>query len=885
MELGLLPADTTIPSGRKKKKARPSSSSSRHRDYGPRKRHKQQQQQQHSESNNNDDHDEDNDEDDREEEETSEADAAASLLFMGSGKSVSKPANASVVKTNLAQQKNSNDNNDDDDEKDEESEEEEEDDGPPLVPMDAETTLDVYSPILPAAVTRKEATLPSTVHWDPHSPNGRKIGWKVKIENTARRDAAAGWIDGRVVRYDPHTHKHKIEFSTTKITTASSDNINNKGKKKQHCWIWLRNEQHNIQLASRMVWAHVKGYAWWPGLVMESNADQAKTKEGYVLIEFFVTGEISCLRDTLESVRPFDPQVIDAVVAKHRKKRNQAAYQAAMDEYAAIQTTRNQAALYYAKAALDMACYYAPGKNVASSNNNNNISGPNGPALIGKRIQIFRPDIDYPYGDTVIGKVRQYSIVQKKWLISFELSEKQNNRTKYPPAWINVYSKEHVLKVLPPVAIAAAAVEAHKGGKASPFSGDAENQTNNCEELVPFLFGFEPLIASSKKEATIDNGSNDHLNATKEMLDLLNTRCKGCVEYLKTTSTTTASSAVDQIVTCDVCHGSFHLNCLDPPLTVEAWQRMWKAGPLSFTCVRCTPCRGCYNKDISFGSHSHPNPPPTLTLPNTDSIGSKLDLCSMCKVHYDADRFCSNCAHIWDDKKFAMIRRQMEHGSTNGRKRKGASSRDAIVVEDSGSQLVFGYFEGDEEWPLDTKFDPVAFDPETSEWGFTEDEMLVCDNCNVWVHAGCSGVTEDEYEVTSNGDHPIYSKEFLCRMCCRKRCTDLIEGMQYEDKKGLFAAPVSEKVVPNYLDLIKEPMDLKTMYERASVDEYINYVWVRELFELMVLNALTFNRYVSATAPMFHFLWCWLLGLLTSYLFNLSTRTFGARLSGFIMTQ
>jgi len=34
-------------------------------------------------------------------------------------------------------------------------------------------------------------------------------------------------------------------------------------------------------------------------------------------------------------------------------------------------------------------------------------------------------------------------------------------------------------------------------------------------------------------------------------------------------------------------------------------------------------------------------------------------------------------------------------------------------------------------------------------------------------------------------------------------------------------------------------------YKKAESEEYLNYGWVREMFELMVLNALTFNRYVS----------------------------------------
>ena len=58
----------------------------------------------------------------------------------------------------------------------------------------------------------------------------------------------------------------------------------------------------------------------------------------------------------------------------------------------------------------------------------------------------------------------------------------------------------------------------------------------------------------------------------------------------------------------------------------------------------------------------------------------------------------------------------------------------------------------------------------------------------------------------------------------------------------LFAEPVSEKVAPNYLDVIKKPMDLQTLLVRARNEEYRNYSWVREMFELMVLNALTFNR-------------------------------------------
>lgn len=49
-------------------------------------------------------------------------------------------------------------------------------------------------------------------------------------------------------------------------------------------------------------------------------------------------------------------------------------------------------------------------------------------------------------------------------------------------------------------------------------------------------------------------------------------------------------------------------------------------------------------------------------------------------------------------------------------------------------------------------------------------------------------------------------------------------------------------MAPTYKDVIKNPMDLTTMKEKAEKDNYYNYAWVRELFELIVLNALTFNQ-------------------------------------------
>ena len=83
------------------------------------------------------------------------------------------------------QQQYSDDDNDDDEEEEESME-------PPTNP---ETALDPNQSHL------------TTVHWDPNSGPGNKIGWKIRVND----DKAADWKEGRVVFYDPCTHKHKIE--------------------------------------------------------------------------------------------------------------------------------------------------------------------------------------------------------------------------------------------------------------------------------------------------------------------------------------------------------------------------------------------------------------------------------------------------------------------------------------------------------------------------------------------------------------------------------------------------------------------------------------------------------------------------------------------------
>lgn len=98
----------------------------------------------------------------------------------------------------------------------------EEDPGPD---SDPETSLDV--PVRAKA----DWTRPTTVHWDPDSPDGSKVGWKVRLWD----DVDNEWRDGRILLYDPYTHQHKVQYD---IKPRKGERVDS-----QNCvWVRLVNE-------------------------------------------------------------------------------------------------------------------------------------------------------------------------------------------------------------------------------------------------------------------------------------------------------------------------------------------------------------------------------------------------------------------------------------------------------------------------------------------------------------------------------------------------------------------------------------------------------------------------------------------------------------------
>ena len=159
--------------------------------------------------------------------------------------------------------------------------------------------------VLPAPVSVQSARA-VTVHWDPNSPEGKRVGRRIRIFDPDEGDDGE-WREGRVLRYDPASNKHKIQYE---------DDIND-----DCCWLRLKHEI--VQCGDDLVWCLVKGFAWWPAQILICEPEtEMTTKEGCVYVKFFGAEQVAFVKNTPDYVRPFNNGQIDAFIAKNKKKRN-----------------------------------------------------------------------------------------------------------------------------------------------------------------------------------------------------------------------------------------------------------------------------------------------------------------------------------------------------------------------------------------------------------------------------------------------------------------------------------------------------------------------------------------------------------------------------------
>lgn len=74
-----------------------------------------------------------------------------------------------------------------------------------------------------------------------------------------------------------------------------------------------------------------------------------------------------------------------------------------------------------------------------------------------------------------------------------------------------------------------------------------------------------------------------------------------------------------------------------------------------------------------------------------------------------------------------------------------------------------------------------------------------------------------------------------------KVLNELITHLQEKDPHRIFAEPVDTSEVPDYLTLIKEPMDFSTMRTKVNNLEYASFAEFEKDFQLIVSNCMTYN--------------------------------------------
>jgi hypothetical protein len=120
--------------------------------------------------------------------------------------------------------------------------------------------------------------------------------------------------------------------------------------------------------------------------------------------------------------------------------------------------------------------------------------------------------------------------------------------------------------------------------------------------------------------------------------------------------------------------------------------------------------------------------------------------------------------------------------------------------------------------------------------------MVCCDDCDLWVHAACDGLSETDIDLLTEGKHPRWGKHYSCPSCRKENIFKVLDLLVSADRLGMFLEPVTVEMAPEYFDVVKEPMDLSTMKKKARRGIYASSNQLFRIdFDLMVLNAVVFN--------------------------------------------
>ena len=443
---------------------------------------------------------------------------------------------------------------------------------------------------------------------------------------------------------------------------------------------------------------------------------------------------------------------------------------------------------------------------------------------VGRAVRHFRQDVNAPHGALCRATVVRYSPAERRHLLVYEplrvpaieaLARCEKDHLPdlaivqpLRPQWVNLAAKGVLLEL---------AAAPTKPAKASASRS--------------------PVLPKSNGGNAPTCGVCEQPHYVNEMLSCVRApRARACARASRAAHPCFLYSPPAPARSCARCSAHYHPYCLNanaaaqqPIVDAPAAAGLSKAEtpvPVAPTivwyCADCEVCRGC---GASRGDATSAGAEVTLTWQKT-ATGDHL-LCAACLPKFRAKQYCPTCFQMWPKKDLGDGATLPSVAATASMGENGDADEKPAVA---GAEPAIGD-DGD-----DMRVEPAEKEEDVG------DDSIKCDVCRFWVHAACDAIGAAELRQIREGTHPVLGSGFFCPVCRRSHVAKVIKELSEHDEMNVFGLPVTAEMAPTYFDVIRTPMDLQTMSEKAARGEYKSLQPVREDVELMCLNAATFNR-------------------------------------------
>ncbi|CAI5733666.1 unnamed protein product [Hyaloperonospora brassicae] len=361
-----------------------------------------------------------------------------------------------------------------------------------------------------------------------------------------------------------------------------------------------------------------------------------------------------------------------------------------------------------------------------------------------------------------------------------------------------------------------------------------------------------------------------------------------CQEDTDTRNTKRSQDHAEELTVCVKCDRRFHKTCCDPPrasislVHPDDGQVLVKDLNIPFVCSDCTVCSGCHTNNCEGPLQ----PEQIYTSEKTVLNGEEecratrwsrwrlplqaVALCSKCVPYYKANQFCGVCSTVLDDAQVTSNVKMLAcstchhwiHADCEPDPHSAFHAFDStndfaldVMTDTSGNLssppdamadlrpiVTIASHEGDTKLTLDVK---AVVESRCASDYKTQLSATYSANRDDTVVKSAKQVEEDIARSLRFGAEydPKVFHNYECLTCRKIRMLHILHRLDVEDKLDLFKEPVTEAIAPTYFETIKSPMDLSSMRQKVLEGRYrsVNFRVFRDDFELMCLNAVTFN--------------------------------------------